>query len=949
MENQKRPRDPLEENPSASSELENVLKKRRLAAGGEENQDPTKSPARSRLRMTELEMKPDTPAIASIHSRVQQLSQRREGGTGLVQRCLSDPGSDDCTSMTSVISHIGEGEFSSRLERFKAPTPMNSPGRSTPCSRSLSSFVHGMQQKLNATVTPSSKEASRIRQAREDELRLLKIQPVAENMWFKRSLSDSSLTERASPSTSSPWVYRKILKPQWPPLQPGSEELKGNEFTSCEGDSKVFDGSLNTTPPCTSNIRFPNEELYTSVEPGALSTSALIDKMFEDVLQHAEKEDEAADENKQEEMEKAESCVSQAEDKTELDTVENEDETELDTVENEENTQWHTVKNEDETELDTVKNEDKTELNIVENEDKTKLNIIEKEDNTQQDAVEEEKVESVTVTINEELLDHSEMSEESVESPDDSSAVSEEKELRDGEGEMEEEQECPPMGAEDDFLTLPPSYILSPLSKSVEAVVTPLKIEITLSEPSDQLPLPEEVTDGSADSVPPLYSIDAYRSQRKVHQLTTQSLTPGVQKQVQEKICSKKPINVKERIKALNEEAAKLQTIITQTLQALSCCSDEEHGKGSQQEAEAEKLLLVSSEKRAALLAEVNRLREGEPGEPESQNAPLQPCRGTVSISSIQLPLKVEFVCSARTGRPRHYFFVLIRYGPCNIMATPLATAADAQNGDTITFPTSITLQDIRSSFEIDVEVYSLSNTQSNTCSLNVQQFRSSTKSRVTPKKILHSITKSNQSATSATLPCLTAQRSSNFTLVGSHKITLNSLGQSKFPLDKVPFLSPLEGHIYLRLHSEGHSNVQHEGFLTMFEDVSGFGAWQRFYFLLEGGHLLYWNYPNEMGSKPADGSLSLYGFCSVRPVERECCARPHTFELVETSTFQKEDSQTLKKCWFSADTREERSDWMEKLNQTLLDFLTWNRKPVSNETRASTSSTSGTSRESIL
>lgn len=32
-------------------------------------------------------------------------------------------------------------------------------------------------------------------QAREDELRLLKVQPVADNMWLKRSLSDSSLTE----------------------------------------------------------------------------------------------------------------------------------------------------------------------------------------------------------------------------------------------------------------------------------------------------------------------------------------------------------------------------------------------------------------------------------------------------------------------------------------------------------------------------------------------------------------------------------------------------------------------------------------------------------------------------------------------------------------------------------------------------------------------------------
>ncbi|XP_052439068.1 anillin isoform X2 [Carassius gibelio] len=884
MENQKRPRDPLEENISASNELENVLKKRRLAAGGEENLDPKKSPARTRLRLAELEMKPDTPAISSIRSRVQQLSQRRDVGTGLVQRCLSDPGSEGCTgSMSSQICRIGEGEFSSRLQRFKAPTPLNSPSLSTPCTLNLSSFVHGIQKQLNTAVTPSSKEASRIRQARENELSQLKVQPVAENMWLKRSLSDSSLTERASPSTSSPWVYRKNRKTQWPPLQPWSDELKGTEFSSCELDSKVFDGSLNTTPPCSVDIHFPNEELYTSTEPGTLNTSALIDKMFEDVLQHADKEAESEDGNKEEEVEKDETNSSETE-------------------------------KEDKTESDTAEKKDKQE----------------------------------PVTLNEDLLDQSEMSEENTEA---NSSTDKEKELQsvdDGEVEMKEEKESGTMGDED-FLTLPPSCILSPLSKSVEAVVTPLKIEITVSKPSVQPPSPEEMTASPADSVPPLYSIDSYRSQRKIHPLSTQSLTPGVQKQVPKNTCSKKPINIKERIKALNEEAAKLQTIITQTLQALSCCSDEEHGKGSQQEAEAEKLLLVSSEKRAALLAEVSRLREGESGEPVSQNAPPQPCRGTVSISSIQLPLKVEFVCSARTGHPTHYFFVLIRYGPCNIVATPLATAADAQNGDTITFPTSVTLQDIRSSFEIDVEVYSLSSTRSNTCSMNAQQFRSSTKSRVTPKKILHSITKSNQSVTSATLPGLSAQRSSNFTLVGSHKITLNSLGQSKFPLDKVPFLSPLEGHIYLRLHSEGHSNVQHQGFLTMFEDVSGFGSWQRFYFLLEGGHLLYWNYPNEMGNKPADGSLSIFGFCSVRPVERECCARPYTFELVETNTLQQEHSQALKKCWFSADTREERSDWMEKLNQTLLDSVTWNRKPVSNDNMSSTSSNTGNSRESIL
>lgn len=62
----------------------------------------------------------------------------------------------------------------------------------------------------------------------------------------------------------------------------------------------------------------------------------------------------------------------------------------------------------------------------------------------------------------------------------------------------------------------------------------------------------------------------------------------------------------------------------------------------------------MSGEKRAAMLAEVSRLRErGVSGELEDaegdSSMSQQPCRGTVSINSVQLPLKVEFVCSART------------------------------------------------------------------------------------------------------------------------------------------------------------------------------------------------------------------------------------------------------------------------------------------------------------
>lgn len=122
-------------------ELEGELKRRRLAAGGVENHNPeqraVRSPARS--RRVESEVKPDTPAVASVRLRVQQLAQRRDGerrviylplsmvssewfvfimwvcvcvcvgGAALVQRCMSDPGTESPSStLLRDVCHIGE-------------------------------------------------------------------------------------------------------------------------------------------------------------------------------------------------------------------------------------------------------------------------------------------------------------------------------------------------------------------------------------------------------------------------------------------------------------------------------------------------------------------------------------------------------------------------------------------------------------------------------------------------------------------------------------------------------------------------------------------------------------------------------------------------------------------------------------------------------------------------
>ncbi|KAJ8343895.1 hypothetical protein SKAU_G00312240 [Synaphobranchus kaupii] len=849
----KRQREPLSDNGnllSSAGHLDSV-KRRCLDPVGDKNLNPclqwVESPPKPHPRRAELEMKPDTPAISSVKSRLKQLTEKQEAGgavlsgvgvTPLTQK--SQSGSEGQEENRAEFHLLGDTEFRSRVERFELGPPQDSPSLSTPRPSVLSGFARDIQEKLQKAETPSTGRAKRIRQERELELLLLRAQPITNNAWLKRSLSDNSLAEA---------------------------EDGGNGVSSYV---QPEDGRVAVTPAFDATPAFtvepsPQSE-HTDAEPSPpeeLSTSKMIDQMFAGVLDTTEVEEEEEEGHDEEEGNEGEGNTA------------------------------------------------------TESEEERRGQQQEDEDDEREQQDEEE-----------------------------------------GEGSRSQES------SEDELLSPLPSCLLSPLSKAVEAVITPLRLPSSHPKEAQPMLTPEETSYPPKETVP-LYSIDAYRTQRS-SQKAVQCVTPAGNASERPRLHPQPPVNTKEQIMLVNEEAGRLQSIITQTLQALSCCTDPGHGQGSLEEAEAEKLLLVSCEKHAALLAEVSRLREGGGGGSSAPDDPAQvPCRGTVTVGNVRLPLKADFVSSVRshTGRPTHYFFVLIRYGAHNIVATPLATAADALNGDAIFFPTSITLRDIPSSFEIDVEVFSLTHCPGN----NLSNVRRSTKSKVTPKKFLNTITRTNHSLTSSTLSAVGPRRSSNFTLVGCYRITLQSLGQSKFPLDKmkfegkvrkllgdefqekVPFLSPLEGNIYLQLDCQGHSHVQHNGFLTVFEDVSGFGAWHRRWFCLDGSRLCYWSYPGDEQSKTPEGSISLLGKGSqcVRPVNRGSCARPHTFELARA--MQEGNDHTLDKCWFSADTREERVQWMDKLSQALLDLQTWSARPGTPKSGPFTPSFSKLPQESVL
>ncbi|KAJ7322670.1 hypothetical protein JRQ81_018957 [Phrynocephalus forsythii] len=445
-----------------------------------------------------------------------------------------------------------------------------------------------------------------------------------------------------------------------------------------------------------------------------------------------------------------------------------------------------------------------------------------------------------------------------------------------------------------------------------------------------------------------LYSIDAYRSQRfketdrpSIKQVIVRKEDVSARMEEKRNGASNQ-INIKHKLQELNNEINLQQTVIHQASQALNCCIDEEHGKGSQEEAEAERLLLIATEKRTALLEELNRLKD-KGLQSKKMKADCMPCgvspsRGSVTLSEMRLPLKADFVCSAAQNpeTASYHYVIILKSGVENMVATPLASISNSLNGDALSFATTFTLQDVSSDFEINIEVYSLVQKKEST---GADKRKKSSKSKaITPKRLLTSITtKSNLLTPAMSSPGgPNAVRTSNFVLVGSHKISLSSVGSTKFQLDKVPFLSPLEGHIYLRIKCQIDSCVEERGFLTMFEDVSGFGAWHRRWCALSGNCISFWTYPDDEKRKHPLGSINLANCTNrqIEPANREFCARPNTFELITVRPQREDDKETLvsqckdtlcvTKNWLSADTKEERNLWMKKLNQVLVDLRMW-------------------------
>ncbi|EDO46005.1 predicted protein [Nematostella vectensis] len=376
-----------------------------------------------------------------------------------------------------------------------------------------------------------------------------------------------------------------------------------------------------------------------------------------------------------------------------------------------------------------------------------------------------------------------------------------------------------------------------------------------------------------------------------------------------------RPKATHDKLKELLDEAASQQNIVLQMSQALNvCATSQDIFGGSQEEVEAERVLLLAAERKQACLNEHQRLKSRPHESMRGRTRPEigQPCSASVTLSGIKLSLKQDFMDVLRVGIRQDvgvFHFVLhIQSGPMEITSSKTLSTNDCTEGNTLTFPDKFVLNDLDPKFALYIKVFGMNVQKPNLNAMTPNQ-----KQRLKSKRRVDSPTPGAEN-----LPVF---RTPNFRLVGVARITLSSVNTKKLSLEYVPEGCPLNKHIYVNTRCMPQYKCLVKGFLTILEDIGGYSAWQRRWCVLEGGMLSYWLYPGDETTKAPLGSLDLSQCASshVTTVSRVLCARPNTMELV----INKGDNNSIKYL-LAADTKADKVTWLDSLNEALKDYKAW-------------------------
>ncbi|GBP54402.1 Anillin [Eumeta japonica] len=425
---------------------------------------------------------------------------------------------------------------------------------------------------------------------------------------------------------------------------------------------------------------------------------------------------------------------------------------------------------------------------------------------------------------------------------------------------------------------------------------------------------------------------------------------------------------VRERIKDLQEEICKQQTVISQASQALNLCAATIEFSGSTEQAEGERLLLLAipvahspspsplyadpssirypityreasnalgiplgwrvvmgdAHRRQACLHEVQRLQVEGAGPAAAAGA------ATLHIRGLTVPLRRDYIRQLNAdGAVGHHAVCLLKCRD-RVLATSMRLTQPSE--PCLRFPDDVRMEGLNSDFKVTVEIYLLQATKEilpHEVKYHIFSKKPNSK-LLTPKSKVSELKTPRVQSPGGPL----SVRSPQFQLHGYCIFALAQANRKSFTLNKVPHGSPLEGSVSVDITARvvAPPPAPHAAFLTAFDDVSGLGAWHRRWFALHLPRLAYWKYPDDVGKKMPIGDIDLATVVSEKVLKapRDLCARPNTI-LLECSIpagivpdtgslvyVKKPNGKTVRRHLLAADTPADRDVWLQRLNEAL-------------------------------
>ncbi|KAL9916206.1 anillin-like isoform 1-T1 [Glossina fuscipes fuscipes] len=382
---------------------------------------------------------------------------------------------------------------------------------------------------------------------------------------------------------------------------------------------------------------------------------------------------------------------------------------------------------------------------------------------------------------------------------------------------------------------------------------------------------------------------------------------------------------VQEKIEKLLDEVYKQQQVIAQVSQALNLCAATVEFSGSTESVEGERHLLVATHRRQACLDEVQRLRVEKAL--RSLGAPRD--KGRLTVKEITLPLRKSYIQQLSSDAiSGHHLVCLMKYNE-HVLATKSVSTLPGLLA--VKFPDVLRLNDVYADFKVTIEIYGMTAQREILPHEVKYHINLNKKGGVkTPKK------KARDNGLIMPPVQPVHVRTPALVQYGFAIFSLREVQRTNWTLTQVMGVCPLEGVLHMKVNCELSISVEYEGFLNMYEDVSGYGAWHRRYCRLSGTVMNYWKYPDDVKEKAPMGSIDLYT-CVTQKVEvapRDICARLNTMLLqcerpalandVESLTIIPKGRNTIVRYLMSADSKEERIAWCAHFNKALALLRAW-------------------------